>query len=88
MLSTVRYRRKFRSIRRRKRKGFFGNRRQNDGTDSFELDEEENEVLAVVTDQASNSDEGCSQSADNLSSDSSAVNVSFEKNYELICWKS
>ena len=79
VLSTVRYRRKFRSIRRRKRKGFFGNRRQNDGTDSFEVDEEENEVLAVVTDQASNSDEGCSQSADNLSSDSSAVNVSFEK---------
>ena len=78
-LSTTRYRRKFRSIRRRKRKGFFGNRRQNDGIESFEANEEENQVLAVVADQTSNTNEGCSQSLDNLSNDSSAVNVSFEK---------
>ena len=78
-LSTTRYRRKFRSIRRRKRKGFFGNRRQNDGIESFEANEEENQVLAVVADQTSNTNEGCSQSPDNLSNDSSAVNVSFEK---------
>ena len=78
-LSAMRYRGKFRSIRRRKRKGFFGNRRQNDGTDSFELNEEDNQVPAVATDQASNPDEGCNQSADILGSDSSALNVSFER---------
>ena len=69
----TRYRRKFRSIRGRKRKGFFGNRRQNGGTESFEVNEEENQVLAVVTDQTSNTNEGCSQSADNPSNDSSAM---------------
>ena len=78
-LSITRYRRKFRSIRRWERKGFFGNRRQNGGTESFEVNEEESQVLAVVIDQPSNTNERCSQSADNLSNDSSAVNVLFEK---------